>query len=297
MLANWIQALRARFFIATIIPVTAGLLLAAREGAFAPATALVTLLGALAMHVGTNLANDYYDWIQYTGDLPYHGGSGVIQEGKIPAQAIHRAAWAAFSAALAAGVYLSTTAGAAVLLFTVLGLFGAVFYSAPPVRFGYRGLAEVVCGLSMGPVLVLGTYYVQAGRLSPEALAAALPLASFVAFILYGESIPDIDEDRQTGKWTLAARLGERRALLGYGIWVAGTGLGIAALALAGLLPRLLLAELVVVALVLRVTGRLWAGAGTGAHDRARLERLGKMALGLYLSTGLLLIAGLWLQR
>src|SRR5690554_3548290 len=97
--ANWIQALRARFYIATVIPVTAGLLLAANEGRFDPKLALVTLLGALAMHIGTNLANDYYDWVQYTGDLPYHGGSGVIQEGKIPPEAVRRAAWTAFAGA------------------------------------------------------------------------------------------------------------------------------------------------------------------------------------------------------
>lgn len=294
--ANWIQALRARFFIATVIPVTAGLLLSAHDGFFNPTLAVVTLLGALAMHVGTNLANDYYDWIQYTGDLPYHGGSGVIQEGKIPPQAIHRAAWAAFAAALAAGLYLSTVVGVEVMVFTVLGLFGAIFYSAPPVRFGYRGLAEVICGLSMGPVIVLGTYYTQAAALSGEALAAALPLASFVAFILYGESIPDIGEDRQTGKWTLAARLGEGRAIRVYAVWVVATGLAIAGLVAAGLLPALLLAELVIIALVLRAVAPLMRGAGTGAHDRARLSRLGKMALALYLSTGLLLIGGLLLQ-
>lgn len=313
--ANWIQALRPRFYIATVVPVATGLLLAAHDGHFDATLAVITLLGALAMHAGTNLANDYYDWVQYTGDLPYHGGSGVIQEGKIPPEAVKRAALLTFAAAFAAGLYLSTVAGLPVLMFTLLGLLGAYFYSAPPVRFGYRGLAEVVCGLSMGPVIVLGTYYTQAGRLSAEALAASLPLASFVAFILFGESIPDIDEDRQTGKWTVAARLGQRRAIQVYVLWIVLTGLAVAALAAAGLLPPLLLAELVVMALVLRAVRPLLAGTGPGAgaaagsggaapapggdaaeRERARLSRLGKMALALYLSTGLLLIIGLALR-
>src|SRR5690606_36153607 len=123
-----------------------------------------------------------------------------------------------------------------------------------------------------------------------------LPLASFVAFILYGESIPDIDEDRQTGKWTLAARMGQRRAMQVYALWLVLTGLAIVALAAAGLLSPLLLAELAVMALVLRAIRPLLAAAGAAGDpaarvelERARLERLGRMALALYLSTGLFL--------
>lgn len=287
----WLQALRAKFYIVTVLPVTAALLLASHDGHYDGTLAALTLIGALAMHVGTNLANDYYDYVQYEGDLPYHGGSGVIQEGKLPAQALHRAAWLAFAIAAGIGLYLSSQVDAWVLAFTGAGLFGGIFYSAPPIRFGYRGLAEVICGISMGPVLLLGTYYVQARALSPEALAAMAPLASFVAFILFAESITDIYEDRQTGKWTLAARLGEQAALRLYQAWVAITGVLIGLLVAVGLLPGLLAIELVPVALVLVAT-RLATGK-QGVRSRAQLLPLGRQALLLYLTTGILLVAGL----
>src|SRR5690606_21548410 len=174
---------------------------------------------------------------------------------------------------------------------TAIGLIGAIYYSAPPIRFGYRGWAEVVCGISMGPVIVLGVYMVQTGRPSWEALAVSFPLASFVAMILYGESIHDIQQDQQTGKWTVAARLGETRAVAAMMAWIAATGvlsvLGVAT----GLLPRLLLLELVPMALVLRVL-RPWAGKREGGPDTAK-PRFGRLALRLYLSTGLLLFLGL----
>lgn len=291
-LAAWIQATRPPFLVATLLPVLTGLALVARQtGQVNWPLALLTLVGSLAMQIGTNLANDYYDFIQYRGDVPYEGGSGVLQEGKLSLDDVYRGTWVTFAFTAAVGIYLGTRSTPLVWLLTAIGLIGAIYYSAPPIRFGYRGWAEVVCGISMGPVIVLGVYMVQTGRPSWEALAVSFPLASFVAMILYGESIHDIQQDQQTGKWTVAARLGETRAVAAMMAWIAATGvlsvLGVAT----GLLPQLLLLELVPMALVLRVL-RPWAGKREGGPDTAK-PRFGRLALRLYLSTGLLLFLGL----
>lgn len=291
-LAAWIQATRPPFLVATLLPVLTGLALVARQtGQVNWPLALLTLVGSLAMQIGTNLANDYYDFIQYRGDVPYEGGSGVLQEGKLSLDDVYRGTWVTFAFTAAVGFYLGMRSTPLVWLMTVIGLLGAIYYSAPPIRFGYRGWAEVVCGISMGPVIVLGVYMVQTGHPSWEALAVSFPLASFVAMILYGESIHDIQQDRQTGKWTLAARLGETRAVSAMMIWIAATGVLSVLGIVAGLLPRLLLLELVPMALVLRRL-RPWSGHGDGGQPADR-PRFGRLALRLYLSTGLLLMAGL----
>lgn len=324
-LAAWFQSTRPPFMVATLLPVAAGLALVVREvGAVNVPLALLTLVGALAMQIGTNLANDYYDYVQYTGDLPFQGGSGVLQEGKLTLADVYRGTWVTLGFTAAVGVYLGAVSSPLVWVLTAVGLFGAVFYSAPPIRFGYRGLAEVVCGLSMGPIIVLGVYLVQRGQPSVAALAVSLPLASFVALILYGESIGDIDEDRLTGKATVASRLGTHKAIGAMFVWIALTGSLMAGGAWAGLLPQLLWLELIPIGLALGLLHRLWRGgtdsgginggtdspstAGTTTAEGTAvtaatkaatavpappLPRLGRLALGLYLSTGLLLVIGL----
>src|SRR5690606_13132565 len=101
----------------------------------------------------------------------------------------------------------------------LVGIASGLFYTAPPVRYGYRGLGELMVGINMGLILVMGSYYVQTRAMTLDAALASLPLTSLVALILYAESIHDIEEDRATGKHTLAARLGEGRALRLYLGW------------------------------------------------------------------------------
>lgn len=287
-LLAWVQASRPRFYIVSVFPVAIGLLLALGEGPLDAGLAVLTLAGTLLLHAGTNLANDYYDYVQYTGSVPFHGGSGVIQAGKLSLAALYTGGWIAFAGAAAIGLYLGLAATPLVWLFTGLGLLGGIYYSAPPVRFGYRGLAEVVCGLSMGPIIVLGTYTVQVQAVSAQSVIASLPLASFVALILFAESIHDIDEDRQTGKWTLAARIGETRSLQLFIAWVGLSGLFTMIAVTTGYLPKILLLQAPPAALAVAAATRLL----TSGYDHAGLYRLGKIALAIYLLTGLLLVLG-----
>ena len=81
LLRAWFIASRPQVKPVTIIPVLVGLLLAAEDGAFDPWLAVLTMIGSLLIHAGTDLSNDYYDYVMYRGDAPFTGGSGVIQAG------------------------------------------------------------------------------------------------------------------------------------------------------------------------------------------------------------------------
>ena len=87
-----------------------------------------------------------------------------------------------------------------------------MFYEAPPIRWSYRGLGEIVIGLAYGPSMVLGSLYLHTGRLSPAAVLAALvPGLSIVALAVVN-GIPDFQQDRLVGKRNLVVRLGRRPA-------------------------------------------------------------------------------------
>ena len=288
LLKAWYQASRPHLKPVTIIPVLVGILVAGGEGHFDPWLALLTLLGSLAIHAGTDMANDYFDYIMYEGDAPFTGGSGVIQAGWLSPDSLRRGAWTTFGFGALVGGYLAARTGWPALAFGLLGIASGLFYTAPPIRYGYRGLGELMVGLNMGAVLVLGSYYVQARGLSVEALIASLPLVSLVALILYAESIHDIEEDRATGKMTVAARLGETRALRLYFGWVAATVVLIVVGVAAGRLPALVLVTLIPAARCLRQAPAFLARP----YRHQDLYRLGRLALGLYKAAGASLVAG-----
>lgn len=311
---HWIRATRPAFLMVSVFPAVIGILAAVRHGAFSPLPAALTVFGAALAQIATNFSNDYFDYVQYEGDIPFGGGSGVIQAGVISPEALLRAAIITFAAGGVIGAVLGLTAGPFIWFLTGLGIIGGYFYTAPPLRLGYRGLAEVTTGISMGPGITVGAFLVQTGdavmhggetaaayvaRVGAAAVQPALlsvPLASFVALILFAESIHDIDQDRQTGKITLAVRLGPRRALSLMIGWVALTAVFIGAGAIQGFLPRLLLAALVpagwVLVKALRTAGedpRVWLAA----QGHGKVSRLGGKALLLYASASILTVVGL----
>ena len=133
----------------------------------------------------------------------------------------------AFAAALATGIYLTLRGGWPILAFAVLGGAAAIFYVAPPVRWAYRGLGELVIGLSYGPWMVLGSLYVHAGTVSWPALWASLLPGLLIMALAVVNAIPDFHQDRLVGKRNLVVRVGRRWA-----VWLY-TGLAAAGLAAA----------------------------------------------------------------
>ncbi|MFS8640461.1 MAG: prenyltransferase [Symbiobacteriaceae bacterium] len=288
LLRAWFIASRPQVKPVTIIPVLVGLLLAVEDGSFDPWLAVLTMIGSLLIHAGTDLSNDYYDYVMYRGDAPFTGGSGVIQAGLLSPESCRRGAWVAFGTAAVIGAYLAARVGWPVLAFGMFGIFSGLFYTAPPIRYGYRGLGELMVGINMGLVIVVGTYFVQARTVTVEAAVASLPLASLVALILYAESVHDIEEDLATGKRTLATRLGEAGAIRLYYAWVGLTAVLVVGGIAAGYLPWLVAVALVPMVRCLRTAPPFLRGA----YEHQDLYALGRMALGLYKVTGVMLVAG-----
>jgi len=220
---KWLIAIRAPFFTAAIAPAILGVAVAFYEGyAINWWRAVVALVGLVAVHGGTNLANDYFDhrsrndWVNLT-PTPFSGGSRVIQQGVISPRAILIYSLSCFAVGIVCGLYLwRVTPGNVVLWLGLFGVASGFLYTAVPVAIGYRGVGEFFVGLNFGPVSVLGAHYVQAGQLSPAALMASVPLGLLIAAVLYINEFPDYEADRQVNKKTLVVLLGPERARYGY---------------------------------------------------------------------------------
>ena len=217
------RTFRLPFIIATLLPVLIGGAIAYRAGHFDWVLLALTLSGALLMHLGANTANDYYDTHLGADDInttptPFSGGSRIIQYGLLPSRMVLSLASASYLIGTFIGIYLAFTRGLPVLVIGLIGFLISWGYTAPPLKLAYRGWGELGVGLGFGPILVLGSYYVQTQSFSFEALLASIPLGLLVMLILYVNEIPDRSSDDEAGKLTIVARIKENAIVRGYEI-------------------------------------------------------------------------------
>lgn len=217
----WVKAFRVPFLTATVIPIVLGAVLAWHQGAhFFWVKFCWTLVGGMLIHAGTNLANDYFDHLSGCDEAnqnptPFSGGSRVIQQGLIPARHILIAAVSCFSLGGAIGFYLNFVSGQnVVLLLGITGVFLGIFYTAKPLRIGYGSLGELAVATGFGPLMVLGSYYVQAQKLSWPVFLISLPIGLLIALVLFINEFPDYQADKTVGKRTLVVVLGKKRAVV-----------------------------------------------------------------------------------
>ena len=217
-LKTWTLASRAPFFVAVIMPSLMGGAVAYYRGSFDLFLFLLVVLGMIMAHAGTNFMNDYFDFrsgadISNRNRTPFSGGSPFLPDATLKPENVLYVAMSCFALGLLIAVYLALRVGYPVLVLAGAGGFIGYFYTAPPFKFGYRGMGELVTGLALGPLTMLGVHFVLTGSLTVEALVVSIPIGILVATILYVNEIPDYDADRSAGKRHLVVILGKARAV------------------------------------------------------------------------------------
>ena len=291
-LRAWWLALRPPFFIVDVIPVGLGLALAARDLGFWPwdVFALV-LVGCFCLHTVANIANDLFDYLEGVDTEDTIGGTHVIQNGWISPRQISLTILGLLVATVAIGWWLIEQSGQDWLWGPVVfAVLSAVFYVAPPIRYGCRGYGELFVCLNMGFVMVGGSYAVMARGFSPQSLALALPVGLMVAGILYYQSLPEIVTDRLAGKFTLANILGKDKAELVFRIWWPAVWVLMANLWACGLVGPVVFLGLLTFPLYWKTCRLIHA-----ATEWLEFDQHGHLVRKLYLLNGSLLILGvLW---
>ncbi len=218
----WLLAARPATLPAAIAPVLVGTAVAARDNHFRALPFLAALIAAMLIQIGTNFANDLFDFHKGADTAARLGPRRVTQSGLIQPYEVARATALTFGAAALIGLYLITVGGLPILLIGVASIAAGILYTGGPWPLGYHGLGDVFVFVFFGLIAVTGTYYVQAGAVSATAVAAAIPMGLLVTAILIVNNVRDIDTDRAAGKRTLAVRLGRRATRLHYALFVAG---------------------------------------------------------------------------
>ncbi len=204
----WTHAARPKTLVAGISPALIGITLAIAEGHFNIILFLLTLLTGLCIQIGTNLCNDYFDFVKGADTSSRKGFMRVTQAGLVTPASMKRAIILAFAIAFGCGCYLIFQGGATIAALLALYILLSVLYTAGPFPLAYLGLGDLLVLLLYGPGAAAITYYLQVGSLSKEILLAGLSPGALSMAILVVNNVRDIDEDRQANKKTLVVRFG-----------------------------------------------------------------------------------------
>jgi 1,4-dihydroxy-2-naphthoate octaprenyltransferase len=204
----WVSASRPRTLPAAVAPVVVGSALAGHDHAFGPAAAGLCLAFALLVQVGTNFANDYYDFMHGADTASRVGPRRAVASGLVTPRAMRGAMAAVFAAAFLSGLGLIHWGGPWMLAVGVASILCGVAYTGGPWPLGYHGLGDVFVFIFFGLVAVSTTYFVQAGRVSLGALTAGAAVGLLASNILLVNNYRDADTDAAARKLTLVVRFG-----------------------------------------------------------------------------------------
>lgn len=289
--AVWVEAMRPKTLPAAVAPVVVASALAWRDGAFVFPAALLCLLFGGLIQIGTNLANDYYDFLKGADTAERVGPRRAVASGLIAPAVMRSAMFYVLLLAFGLGLILVAWGGPWLIVIGVLSVVCAVAYTGGPYPLGYNGLGDVFVFIFFGLVAVGATYYVQAGVLTLDAVVLSVPVGLLAVNILLVNNYRDVDTDRVAGKRTTVVRFGTCYARAQFTFSLAVAFGVLPALIWAGRSPWWLL-PLILLPMAWRQRTRL-AASKTPSELIKLLGDTGKL-LALY---ALLLSAGLVLSR
>jgi 1,4-dihydroxy-2-naphthoate octaprenyltransferase len=215
-------AARPRTWSASLCPVLIGTVIAAQKAPIKTDIFLLTLLFSLFIQIGTNYANDYFDFIKNADTEDRIGPKRAVQQGWIAPKTMLLTALFTFALALVAAIPLMLSVGLWSLGAALLCVLFGILYTGGPRPLGYLGLGEILVFSFFGPVAVLGSYFLQTGAVGFDPLIASFPPGLIAAAILIANNLRDEITDRPAGKKTIVVRFGRRFGSCVYALCFAG---------------------------------------------------------------------------
>ena len=286
----WLLAARPATLPAAVVPVIVGTAAALHGGhALSLGPFVAALLAALLIQIGTNFANDVFDFRRGADTPDRLGPLRVTQSGLVTARQVLLATYLTFGAAGLIGVYLVLVGGWPILLIGALSILAGIGYTGGPWPYAYHALGDVFCFIFFGVLAVIGSAYLQTLTVTQLTIWAAIPTGCLVTAILVVNNLRDIDTDRQVGKITLAVRIGRAGTRLEYSLLVLIAYAVPLIIHQAGMVGSWFWLPLL--SLPLAVWLVIFISRTTGRPLNQALKRTGQ----LHLVFGLLFAASLWL--
>lgn len=246
-LSAWYKAARPRTLTATYAPLGLAAVIAIQQGVFDLVRFVLSLVAALFLQVAANLINEYFDFKRGADEHKTAGQGMIIKNAVLTPRDVLLGAIVTVLAGVLIGLFLLFQSGPLLFWIGLGGVLVVITYTAGPFPLAYNGLGEIAVFLFMGPLMVLGAYYVMARDFSWLPVIAALPLGFMVAAIMHANNVRDLDADRAVNKRTLAVKLGRQNARIEYIVLVAGAYLSVGLLVLLGVIPLTTLLVLITV--------------------------------------------------
>jgi len=183
--------------------------------------ALLALAVAVALIIAVNFANDYSDGIRGTDDNRA-GPLRLVGSRLAAPRSVLAVAVVSMSVGAVAGLVLALTSAPWLIAVGAVCIAGAWLYTGGSKPYGYAGLGEVAVFVFFGLVAVLGTQYTQALRVDWVGLVLAVTTGALSSAVLVANNLRDIPTDTESGKRTLAVRLGDTRTRTLYQTLLAG---------------------------------------------------------------------------
>ena len=216
MISHWILAARLKTLPVSVCPILIALSLSSGLPTFDTTIAIITLITAILIQIGTNFANDYFDHIKGADTHERVGPKRMTQAGHISPQTMKMATYITFALAVLLGAYLVYYGGIAILLIGIAAVFFGVIYTAGPFALAYIGGAEIVAFAFFGPISVLGTYYLQSFSWNSDLIIISSAVGLITVALLVVNNTRDIDTDKKVNKKTFAVRFGRLFSYLEY---------------------------------------------------------------------------------
>ncbi|MBE2184212.1 MAG: 1,4-dihydroxy-2-naphthoate octaprenyltransferase [Anaerolineae bacterium] len=233
----WYRAARPRTLTATYVPLALAGVIALDQSVFDLPKFILSLIAAVLLQVSANLINEYYDFRRGAEDQKQAGQGMILKNALLSPREILTSAVITVVAGAAIGLFLLFHSGIWLLLIGLGGVLVVITYTAGPYPLAYHGLGEAAVFVFMGPLMILGAYYVMAVRLDWTPVLVGFPVGLMVAAILHANNVRDIESDAAVNKRTLAVVLGPRAARIEYAVLVSGAYAAVALLILVGVMP------------------------------------------------------------
>jgi len=207
---RWLVGARIKTLPAAVVPVALGSVVCVGAGGASWELVPLAAVVALSLQVAVNFANDYSDGIRGT-DAERVGPVRLVGSGLASASSVRRAAMIAFGVAAVSGLVLAAVTTWWLLAIGAVSILAGWFYTGGPRPYGYAGLGEVFVFVFFGLVATVGTTYVIIERIPYESWTYGVASGALSCALLVTNNLRDIPSDRESGKRTLAVRLGDRR--------------------------------------------------------------------------------------
>ena len=208
-LNSWIIAGRPKTLLAALVPVMVGSAVAFNENKLVIIYSIVALMCSILIQVGTNYANDLYDFINGADNEKRKGPRRVLASGLISVKEMRLGIIFTFGLAFLLGLYLVYEGGIVILVIGVLSILAGLAYTAGPFPLAYNGLGDIFVFMFFGIVGTVGTYYLHTRDLNLVSFVASVPVGALITNILVVNNYRDIEEDKAAGKYTLAVKFGK----------------------------------------------------------------------------------------